>query len=101
MNYSLLPFMVDSRIPVGTLSKSFQGNFLECINLTLNGELCMCVSVCVCMCVCVCSLSLTSPSASATNYVDLDLTMTAHSILIVTPGVGVFEVLRDFCTCIA
>ena len=35
--YTYMCLFTDSKIPVGTLSKSFQGNFLEAINLTLNG----------------------------------------------------------------
>ena len=51
---------VDSRIPVGTLSKSFQGNFLECINLTLNGK---------CVCVCACACDVLSINVVWVNYV--------------------------------
>ena len=45
----------------------------------------------------VCSHTL----ALSTNHVDLNLTMTGQAILIVTPGVGVFEVSHDpiFVSC--
>lgn len=38
---------------------------------------------------------LTVYLALSTNHIDLNLTMTGQAIIIVTPGVGVFEVSHD------
>ena len=46
-------------------------------------------------------LSCGLPLALSTNHVDLNLTMSGQAIIIVTPGVGVFEVSHDavFISC--
>ena len=35
--FLIIVVFTDPNVPIGTLSKSFQGNFLEAINLTTNG----------------------------------------------------------------